>query len=397
MRKRMMAFVGGLLLVVLVVCGVVYSTEASKVKVANQLFQLVFTNMGEATKEVSALDSEEEVVAWLEDRYGAFFTEDGWKMALENRVMLLSIPESDLPQEVEVNIQRRGGMDNCYIAEVGAKDNEAEGTYCFFFEVEKKGGEWLISSISRWTHVQAEEHIEVSFNDSSTKEDKDEEYRVYRENSLAKMLQEGYGLAECKVEMVCEDTQVTEVSVLIVTDDKDTIQKEAEIAEYVSKSTGVPAEEVVITIAEEGTNIGSLAMVVLAEDWSIKEETVNENYAFVSLMYQGDAVASIELGVNSPDSWMNSETTAESFVANYVGMHAELEASSSVETVGDNALTKVVANPGMSAAEAATTNTTPENEVWYFGVLKNDVYVIVQLWDAGKQEVVENILGAIYC
>ena len=250
MNKKIGALLSVFLLIAIAIFGVMFWRETAKVKVADRFFQQVFTNMEQQAEEASALNTEEALLAWWEERYGAFFTEEGWKEALENRVMLLSLSESEMPKEVEVRIQQRERLENCYVAEVSAIDNKAMGTYYFSFELEKKDGQWLISSIDRSLHAQAEEHIEASLNDSFAKQDKDEEYRIYRENSLAELLQDGYGLTECKVEMVCEDTQITEVSVLIVTDDKETIQKEAEIAEYVSKSTGVPAEEVVLTITE---------------------------------------------------------------------------------------------------------------------------------------------------
>ena len=252
MNKKIGALLSVFLLIAIAIFGVMFWRETAKVKVADRFFQQVFTNMEQQAEEARALNTEEALLAWLEELYGAFFTEEGWNEALENRVMLLSIPEADLPQEVVVAIQRRDGLDNCYIAEVRAKDSETEGAYNFFFELEKKDGQWLISSIDRMIHAQAEEHIEVSVNDLSVKEGKDEEYRVYRENSLAKMLQDGYGLTECKVEMVCEDTKITEVSVLMGTGEKELAQTEAEIVEYISKSTDVPAEEVVLTIAAGG-------------------------------------------------------------------------------------------------------------------------------------------------
>jgi len=396
MNKKIGALLSVLLLIAIAIFGVMYSRKLAKVEVADRFFQQVFTNMEQQAEEARALNTEEALLAWLEERYGAFFTEEGWKEALENRVMLLSLSESEMPKEVEVRFQQRERLENCYFAEIVAVDNKAFGTYYFFFNLEQKDGEWLISSIGRGLHAEPEENIEASLNDSFAKQDKDEEYRIYRENLLAELLQDGYGLTECKVEMVCEGTKITEVSVLMGTGEKELAQTEAEIVEYISKSTDVPAEKVFLNIMEDGTSIGMLAMVVLPEGWSIAEETVKEDYAAVSFMYQSELVASVELGVNALDFWMDSKTTAESFVANYVGMHAELVDNSRLETTSGNMLTKVIANPGMSAAETVTATETPENEIWYFGISQNDVYVIVQLWDAGKQEEVENILRGMY-
>jgi len=252
MNKKIGALLSVLLLIAIAIFGVMYSRKLAKVEVADRFFQQVFTNMEQQAEEARALNTEEALLAWLEERYGAFFTEEGWKEALENRVMLLSLSESEMPKEVEVRFQQRERLENCYFAEIVAVDNKAFGTYYFFFNLEQKDGEWLISSIGRGLHAEPEENIEASLNDSFAKQDKDEEYRIYRENLLAELLQDGYGLTECKVEMVCEGTKITEVSVLMGTGEKELAQTEAEIVEYISKSTDVPAEEVVLTIAAGG-------------------------------------------------------------------------------------------------------------------------------------------------
>ena len=156
MNKKIGILLSALIVITMVVFAVMYPIKRARVKVAERFFQQVFTNMGEQAQEVRALDTEEALLAWLEEQYSEYFTEEGWKEALENRVMLLSLSESEIPTEVEVRIQQRERLENCYIAEVVAVDNKEFGTYYFLFNVEQKDDKWLISSIGRGLHAEAE-------------------------------------------------------------------------------------------------------------------------------------------------------------------------------------------------------------------------------------------------
>lgn len=156
MNKKIGILLSTLIVITVVVFAVMYPIKRARVKVAERFFQQVFSNMEEQEQEASVLDTEEALLAWLEGQYGAYFTEDGWKEAIESRVMLLSLSESEMPNEVEVRIQQRERLENCYIAEVVAVDNKEFGTYYFLFNVEQKDDKWLISSIGRVLHAEAE-------------------------------------------------------------------------------------------------------------------------------------------------------------------------------------------------------------------------------------------------
>lgn len=149
MKKKIIGVISVGLLLILVVCGILNCIEMRKVKAANQFLDRVFEDIESQTEEIHLLDTEEELIAWMEERYSQFFTQNGWETALENRIPFLSTSAAGTPQKVDVELHSRGEMENCYIAVVNATYEDTEVAYRLFLQMAKENNEWLINSISR--------------------------------------------------------------------------------------------------------------------------------------------------------------------------------------------------------------------------------------------------------
>ena len=149
MRKKVIGTICVLLLFLAAVGGVIYWRAWIEVRTAEQMLHLMLSDIEQQLEEVSSFETEETLVAWLENRYGAFFTEEGLETALKNRVFLLGISDAKKLQNATIDIRKRGNMDNWYIADICSKSNDAAAAYRLLFQMKKVDGVWLISSISR--------------------------------------------------------------------------------------------------------------------------------------------------------------------------------------------------------------------------------------------------------
>lgn len=119
-------------------------------------------------------------------------------------------------------------------------------------------------------------------------------------------------------------------------------------------------------------------------------------YSDIRFTYQEQEVATMELFVLANDSLLNRNTSAESFVRVYLGMHAEMkQAEKFALDTKKNALTEVCVNRGLSAAEIERGMVQPTDERWYFGISSDNVFVCVQLIDLSKEDAFEKILRTL--
>lgn len=144
------------------------------------------------------------------------------------------------------------------------------------------------------------------------------------------------------------------------------------------------------------TQIGESASIRLEDEWCIEVIEQKKYYSYISFGYQEQEVATMELSVLANDSLLNKNTSAESFVRVYLGMHAEMKQSEKFTLdTKKNILTKVCVNRGLSAAETENGMAQPTDEKWYFGISSDNVCVCVQLKDLSQEDAFEKILRTL--
>lgn len=141
MKKKIYTLLFFLFLLLLV--GSLFYIKATQKKyTVKKLFEDVFS-------ETEIYDKENE----LYQKYGIYFTENGWEEALGNRIPLLGANlyqiYKETPESINIDIKDQGKKD-WYICKVEVKyGNEESNNFLFTIQVMFDGKQWLIESISR--------------------------------------------------------------------------------------------------------------------------------------------------------------------------------------------------------------------------------------------------------
>lgn len=153
---------------------------------------------------------------------------------------------------------------------------------------------------------------------------------------------------------------------------------------------------IVFTNNDKRIKISDMASIVMDSEWSIESKETKKGYSYSDFLYSGKKVATIEFSEVNAMSLFSKDTTAESFTRIYIGMHAELKDSSEVKLKKRNtSLTKIVVNPGMSAAERENSDVECADEIWYFGISENNIMICAQLLDVSEEETFEKVLSTL--
>ncbi len=91
---------------------------------------------------------------WLYEKYGNYFTSNGWDMAIKNRSISLGINQyrqtDSEPQEIKVQVTKRKDMENWYSCQIElVYQNEKTVNYYLTLQCVKQDNDWLIEYITR--------------------------------------------------------------------------------------------------------------------------------------------------------------------------------------------------------------------------------------------------------
>ena len=139
--------------------------------------------------------------------------------------------------------------------------------------------------------------------------------------------------------------------------------------------------------------INNLASWTPDDGWTINGIDIRDNYANFILLYQDKEIADVEISKFAESSWIDQEITADKFVHVYLGQHAELKSSSELQLGRkEEKIQKLIVAWELSAAEAEKGAALPKDEIWYFGISKNEVLFCAKLLDENEESEFETIM-----
>lgn len=154
LKRRFVAIVLGLVLLLALMCTVYKITTDNKLGVSRALFEEIFSNTEEQAMQMSSFSDEALFFQWMDVRYGKYFTEEGWKATLNDRIITLGVSQFQRtnlePKEVYIQIDKKKGMEDWYIASVELQyATEMRDSFDIMFRLVRVDDKWLIDSITR--------------------------------------------------------------------------------------------------------------------------------------------------------------------------------------------------------------------------------------------------------
>lgn len=153
MKKRNCYFIVIVVLFILLVFILMPKDRNGAVQKINNLFYQIFAEAENDYKEISVTNSES-MEDWLYEKYGNYFTSNGWDMAIKNRSISLGINQyrqtDSEPQEIKVQVTKRKDMENWYSCQIElVYQNEKTVNYYLTLQCVKQDNDWLIEYITR--------------------------------------------------------------------------------------------------------------------------------------------------------------------------------------------------------------------------------------------------------
>lgn len=142
--------------------------------------------------------------------------------------------------------------------------------------------------------------------------------------------------------------------------------------------------------------VNNLVPWVLNDGWTMNSIDIRDNYANFILLYQEQEIADVEISKIAESSWIDGEITSDKFVKVYLGQHAELKSSSELQLdEKEEKIQKILVAFELSAAETENGVMIPKDEIWYFGILKNEVLFCAKLLDENEESEFETIMKTL--
>ena len=153
MKKKIGLWCFIIIMFVLIIFTLIDSNEKVAASKIYNLFHQMFWEAQNDYKEIMDTQSKD-VEEWLYEKYGYYFTSNGWELVKESRIISLGINQyremNSVPQDVKINITERKDIKCWYTCQVELiYENQKTYSYVFTVQSVKTDDGWLIEYISR--------------------------------------------------------------------------------------------------------------------------------------------------------------------------------------------------------------------------------------------------------
>lgn len=144
-----------LVLFVCTACSAKTSTkDTDRSKIAEAFLQTVFDVSEDDVSGFLELSSEEDMQAWMSDKYGAYMTADGLNSGMQNRILSMGIEllrEGKSYEEPQITIDKKenAGEEEWYDYKVTVSAGDEEIIYSGSMLLVQEEGKWKIDQIAR--------------------------------------------------------------------------------------------------------------------------------------------------------------------------------------------------------------------------------------------------------